>query len=184
MKTNPFGLMAINRSVAEVRERPVPFRLDSRGMPRFGARGPDASRAAATPAATGPSLANGVFQERPVGGSHPLGRIGAVGTRPEAAGSAAAWSGAARSDRSGLLSFAWRWFGGRRSRARTLVQGELSLETVQVVRNDLRDADYAVARPARAVAVRLRQSQSVDTPPVLAVGAWRRWVGALFRMGS
>jgi hypothetical protein len=113
-----------------------------------------------------------------------LGRIGAAGEGADFAATRSARSIPAGFSRGGVLGFPFRWLGRRRTRDRTLVQGELSLESVQVVRNDLRDADFAVKRPARAVAARLRQSDAADSPPVLAVASWRRWVGAFFRMGN
>lgn len=185
MKTNPFGLMAVNRSVAEVRAKPTRFRLASAPMPRFGWSG-------AAPESVSASLDSpfrpGNGAERPDQGR---GKYAVTATpvfpRPVAAAVPIAPSQERHSGRAparGFMGLPSRWFGRRRSRDRALVQGELSLETVRVVRNDLRDADYEIVRPARAVASRLRQADPVDAPPLFAMAAWRRWLGAFFRMGS
>lgn len=181
MKTNPFGLMAITRSVSGVPPHPAPLRLDRRGMPRFGRTRAEDGDSTDTPFAPRPAHA-----DRPArlgAGTEALGAIGATAFVRSPAPEPAPRPEAASRGRPGVRRFPLGWLGRRWSRRRQLVQGELSLESVQVVRNDLRDADFAVVRPARAVAARLRETDPADAPPVLAVTAWRRWVGAFFRMG-
>jgi hypothetical protein len=76
----------------------------------------------------------------------------------------------------------WR---GRESRAarvarplpaRSAVQGELSLDNVKVVRNDLSDADLEVISPRRAAVVVAEKMSVVPSLPVVAKGpsAWNR----------
>lgn len=177
-------LLAMNRTLTGAPDGPSPFRLASSRMPRFGRA--EAAPAPVAAAAESPFRRVSSGEGRDEAGGQDAVATSVLPSRPLVASVAMASRTKRRPARASvpsLVGLPSRWFGRRRSRDRALVQGELSLETVRVVRNDLRDADYEVVRPARAVVARLRQADPIDAPPTLAIGAWRRWVGAFFRMG-
>ena len=76
------------------------------------------------------------------------------------------------------------WWGRKGARLEVPVQTELSLDTVQVVRNDLSDADVEVVTPARAVVGRMRGGGGRTMGPAEAVSRWQRWLGAWGRMAG
>lgn len=78
---------------------------------------------------------------------------------------------------------AWKIFGARPSgrAARALVQCELSLEQVKVMRNDLNDTDLKIVRvqPARQAARNAPEAPSADLKPAVE-RVWSRLTARLF----
>ena len=95
-------------------------------------------------------------------------------------------SGEAKGKAAAKPQRSWRlgWsliFWGKKKKARALAQGELSLERVQVLRNDLRDSDLELAlkkRPQarKASAAAPLQGMAEKPPP------WFRKVARLFEL--
>ncbi len=86
------------------------------------------------------------------------------------------------------------WFGAARGKVvkpaiprfpKPPVQGELSLDRVRVVRNDLRDADPELV-PAREPAAPTKPAAAPqgETKPGLAEGRWGRVANRIFRAGK
>ncbi len=193
-------MLAVTESLVESKETAGRYRLPKGNpLPRFGSRKNPFAR---PPAATEPKLA-AEPAPRP---AHPVPPVTAPAASPEASAPAAppvvpaasrrrpfAGIGLFRKTVSLLRSWSQRWRRiprlrlGRPGKPAGLqrpvagpVQGELSLDRVRVVRNDLRDSDVEVV-PLRAVTGRPeRGGAGVAATGAAAAGAWERWAGRLW----
>ena len=84
------------------------------------------------------------------------------------------------------------WFGWTRSKAvratvrpfaKPMIQAELSLEKVKVVRNDLSDTDLEIVR-ARPPASTVQVARNLPATAGMPAGAWNRITGRLFGAGK
>lgn len=184
-------LLAVGRSFAGMRGKPARLRLEPDALPRFGRQ---ASSPFRSPAPDGQATASGPSSPSRRAAPAAKGFSDAPKTRlaspsqttaTSSAGPDAGWN-SARLPRPGVgwLRKLRRIFHRRQVAARPLVQGELSLDTIQVVRNDLSDADVEVVTPARAVVGRMRHQAPPPKDPVVAVSRWRSWLGAWTRMSD
>lgn len=144
-------LLAVGQSVRAVKDRPSPYRMRQQSLlPRFGpaglsGQGPPVSGPGISPSPDGPCDVG-----RGVGSAHQLGLGTAPGPAQQPAPAAAA-APAQPYPAGRWLTKPWgrvNRVGGPQA-AQGPVQGELSLETVRPVRNDLTDSDVEVVPAAR-----------------------------------
>lgn len=169
-------LLAVGRSFGEVRARPAELKLAEGGLPRF-----TTTRTTPTPATPfAGSTAGSVSAREPQ-----RLREDRPSTVDQPARRPAPAARSARRPRSGRGWRGWfRWWSRKGKPFEAPVQTELSLDTVQVVRNDLSDADVEVVTPARAVVGRLQGWQKPGTNPEVAVSRWQHWLRAWGRMAG
>jgi len=193
--TAPYQLLAANRSVKGLRSAPKPFRSVGPGfLPDFGKHRPTPpappkltpTAVHATPSHTSSASQDDLpFFAQPTsetdapaaGAASPAAsrELLAPGSPREA--SARQKPAALVSPVHGLLLL--RSWGSRRQPESVggVVQGELSLAKVKVVRNDLADADLEVVRSAQP-AVNLAGARKTRLGSLrLVAPGWRRWLG-------
>ncbi|MCP5516213.1 MAG: hypothetical protein H7A45_03025 [Verrucomicrobiales bacterium] len=184
MKT--LNLLAVGRSFAGMREKRARLRVEAGKLPRFGPVAPSPSTsqvAGAGDSAAGPCPTMSGAQrtgDRAGAPESALPVLAAEGAREPA--SPFRRSGGNRPPQGNWMRGLRRLLRRRGRKYGPLIQGELSLDTVQVVRNDLSDADVEVVTPARAVVGRMRRDGTGLKDPVVAVSRWRSWLGAWMRM--
>ena len=130
-------MLTMGRSLSEAREQPHRYKLRGRGLPTFGngsaAVGKDFNTTVA------PRLGGEVGQERAGGESMKSGTI----------------SGHLMPVPGNLFpAVRWGWknpFKSTKRALRPVIQGELSLDNVKPLRNDLSDSDLELVRPVKRI---------------------------------
>jgi len=161
------NLLTAGRSLSEARERPHRYKVRSGALPRFGKPGAPAAAGSAA------SLAVSERSEKTVG-SQPMNSNTVIAQKLPGAPALGEWT-----RKINLFKPA------RPTAARLAVQGELSLDRVKPVRNDLSDSDLELVavtkRPESTPnAVKI---ESVDVPVVKTVPLLAR-VRGLFRRAA
>ncbi len=135
-------LLAVGKSIRTIRNRPSPYRMTQQNLlPRFGESRWEGKTF------EGKHLEGKLPEDRSEAGNE-VAQSGKSGTPGSAGEAAQAPSGVAYP--SGRWTILRRHFGFRTSEGKAaLIQGELRLDAVRVVRNDLSDSDLEVI-PARA----------------------------------
>lgn len=131
-------LLLVGRSLKTARNRRSPYRLRQQYLlPRFGAE------PASVESAKEPSRLTDIKVSRPASSTPPVRRLEETGL-PAAGVAPQVPTRPAAGERQGFSI--WNLFRRRKPAARTLgpMQGELLLESVRVVRNDLSDSDLEV----------------------------------------
>lgn len=150
-------LLAIGKSLISIRDKPNHYRMLRGGWPpKFGGqKNPFAQAPPVVPEPCGSEQRAAADSARPVRIQAPSG-VQAVGVVGSTSGGASARAKPARKLLGALNPFSRRIDLGRRSSGKgasgSVVQCELSLENVKVVRNDLSDADVEIVpvRPETA----------------------------------
>jgi hypothetical protein len=165
------SLLAASKTVRRASDEPSPFRVDEKKrLPRFEPVGRSVSLAPA------PHLNESLFPDAPGGGTDAAPELS--GSGPHVSAKVAAPS---RSLRETLF--------GQRSKARSqaapaqsgaLLQAELKLEQVKVVRNDLSETDFELAAPKQPAVV---NSAAKEKPPGKGGAAWSWLTAKLFSLG-
>lgn len=165
------GLLSMGRSFGSVRQRPAAYHVAEGWLPDFGRR---QEREVGDVGGHDTVLSAASWPERNVGDEAPFfGDAAPIGghARPLAA----------ETSRRGLDR---RGRGSPPEAAGPLVQGELSLASVRVVRNDLSAEDLElVPRPIRPL-VEVERNPASTAAPLRRGGGWRGWLAhwrCLFR---
>jgi len=172
-------LLAAGRSVMGIKKKPGPYRMNQEHLlPRF-APVPKAAGSAAEPQESLETVAPASDLTESSGGSEPGASATPRPTQPEVRGGF-------------LPRWAKRLAGlGRREKKEAkaplgarLVQAELTLAAVKVVRNDLTDSDFELVPAARAQAA-VRPTQAKTTAASQPMGIiWNRLSARLLRQAT
>ena len=165
------SLLAASKSVQRATDEPSPFRMDEKKrLPRFESTG----RAAA------PAADESLFSDAPEGGTHAVTE--SADSAPLASTSVIEEVGKSKSLRHALF--------GQRTKERaakaaaqfstSLEQGELKLEQVKVVRNDLSETDFELATPKAPAAI---NSAAKVQPKGKGAAAWSWLTAKMFSLG-
>jgi hypothetical protein len=163
-------LLTVGRSLSEAREQPHRYKLKNRGLPKFGKTGSSAV------------IGTGDFEAGkplPLGGE--VGRERAAGKPMNTEAVAEQMVQSARDNPFPRGRWTLNPFRGEKPVPRPAIQGELSLDKVKPVRNDLSDSDLELVAAAKPQPVPATvKIESEEVPIVKRRPIWSR-VLALFQ---
>lgn len=173
------SLLAASKAVRQAKDEPSPFRMDEKKrLPRFDSQ---AGRAAAD--AIEPAGEDTLFPDAPGRGTNAVPEI--LGSAPLASAPTVEEVGKSKSLREALFGQRVKDRAAKAAAQFTsansgLQQGELKLDQVKVVRNDLNESDFELAAPKAPTAI---NSAAKPQPKGMGGAAWSWLTAKLFSLG-
>ena len=156
-------LLTVGRSLSEAREQPHRYKLKTKALPKFGSRtSADAKSAMDFKTAAAPRLGSEVGRKRAASEPMKTGTVAEVTVQPT------------RENPFPRGRWTLNPFKSEKPAVRSVIQGELSLDKVKPVRNDLSDCDLELVEAARpqpapaSVKIESEEVPVVKARPMLA----------------